>query len=188
MPKSSSDRADAEIVELLHRRQRAVIVLEQQPLGDLELEPLRRQSRLRQRGHHLQGKAAVPELDRRQVDGDLDAVRPGRRLDAGAVQDPFAERDDHAGLLGDRDEHRGRHFSAHRMFPAHQRLAGRHPAGAQVDQRLVVQPELLRGQARRAGRVRGRGVPAPLPPCPWRRNGGRRRRCSWPHTAPCRPS
>ena len=136
-------QADAEIIELLHRRQRAVVVFEQQPLGDFHLEPLRRKPRLGERRDHLQGEAAIPELNRRQVDGDLDAVRPSCRLAAGAVQGPFAERDDQAGLLGNRYEYRRRHRSAQRMGPAQQRLAGRHPAGAQVDQRLVIQMELL---------------------------------------------
>ena len=139
-------QADAEIVELLHGRERAVIVLEQQTFGDLEFEPLRRQSRLRQRGDHLQGETAVAELHRRQVDGDLDAVRPTRRLGAGAVQGPVADRDDLPGFLGDRDEHRRRHFAAGRMRPAQQRLAGRHAAGAQIDQRLEIERELVQGQ------------------------------------------
>src|SRR5450756_257412 len=139
-------QADAEILELLHRRQGAVVVLEQQTLGYLQLDPLRRQPRLRQRRYHLQSETAVPELDRRQIDGNLDAMRPGRRLDAGAVQGPFADRDDQAGLFGDGDEHRRRHFSAYRMGPAQQRLAGRYTAAAQIDQRLVIQLELLRGK------------------------------------------
>src|ERR1039458_6162944 len=72
-------------------------------------------------------------------------MRPGRRLDAGAVQGPFADRDYQAGLFGDGDEHRRRHVSAYRMGPAQQRLAGRYTAAAQIDQRLVIQLELLRG-------------------------------------------
>src|ERR1039458_4089548 len=61
-------QADAEILELLHRRQGAVVVLEQQTLGYLQLDPLRRQPRLRQRRYHLQSETAAPELDRRQID------------------------------------------------------------------------------------------------------------------------
>src|ERR1035437_3132153 len=68
-------QADAEILELPHGSQGALALLEQHALGDLELEPLRMQSRLRECRYHLQGEAALPELDRRQVDGNFDAVR-----------------------------------------------------------------------------------------------------------------
>src|SRR5450756_1444449 len=97
-------QADAEILHLLHRLQGAFVVLEQQTLGYLQLDPLRRPPRLRQRRYLLQSETAVPELDRRQIDGNLDAMRPGRRLDAGAVQGPFADRDDQAGLFGNGDK------------------------------------------------------------------------------------
>ena len=55
---------------------------------------------------HQAGQVAVAELHRRKVDGDLQRLRPGRRLAAGLAQDPFADRDDQAALLGERDERR----------------------------------------------------------------------------------
>src|SRR6476646_7946383 len=61
--------ADTEILELFHDGQRSVAVLEQQALGDFQLQPLRGKSRLRQCRNYLQGEAAVAELYWRKIDG-----------------------------------------------------------------------------------------------------------------------
>ena len=64
----------------------------------------------------------MAKLHRREIDGDLERLRPRRRLAAGLAQDPFADRDDEAALLGERNEVAGRDQAALRMLPAHQRL------------------------------------------------------------------
>jgi hypothetical protein len=55
------------------------------------------------RDHHL-NEVAAAKLYRRQVDGDLDVIRPFRRLGAGLPQHPFAQRDDQPYILGNGDE------------------------------------------------------------------------------------
>ena len=74
------------------------------------------------------------------------------------------------------------------MRPAHQRLAGRHAAGAQIDQRLEVQLELV--GAERLAQVELERAPLLHR---FLHLGGeeasdRRRRRSWRRRAPCRPS
>ena len=65
---------------------------------------------------------AVHELRRRQVDRNLERLRPGRRLAAGLAQDPLAHLDDQAAFLRDRDEFGRGDLAAHRMLPARQCL------------------------------------------------------------------
>ena len=68
----------------------------------------------------------VAELARREVDGDAQRRAaegvPLPRLPAGLREHEPAERDDQAGVLGDRDELRGLHETALRVSPAHERL------------------------------------------------------------------
>src|SRR5450759_4815521 len=78
--------ADAEILKLLHRSYGALALFKQHALGDLQFQPWCLKTRLRKRRNHLQCEAAVLELYRRQVDGDLDAVRPSRGFGAGMLQ------------------------------------------------------------------------------------------------------
>jgi hypothetical protein len=99
-PEVVERNADAEILELLHNCQRSVTILEQQTFGDFQLQPLCRKSRLRHRRYDLQGKAAVPELYRRKIDGNLDAFWPFRRFEAGVLQYPFAQGDNQASKSG----------------------------------------------------------------------------------------
>ena len=67
------------------------------------------------RGQRLRidaGTFAAAELDRRQVDGDADVVRPFAALEASLAQNLFADLDDQAHLLGDRNELRRRDHAA----------------------------------------------------------------------------
>ena len=74
-----------------------------------------------------------------------DRLRPMGRLHAGGAQHPFAERQDQAGFLGQRDEVGRRDHAALGMIPAHQRLEAGDLAGLQVEDRLVVDLELAVG-------------------------------------------
>ena len=67
---------------------------------------------------------------------------PGDHLPAGLAQRALAERLDHAGLLGDRDELGRRNQAARRIAPAQQRLDAAGPAGLHVDLRLVDEEKL----------------------------------------------
>src|SRR5215212_1650321 len=71
---------------------------------------------------HKTRQVPMTELDGRQVDGDLQLLRPGRRLAAGLAQDPFAEGDDQPTFLRYWNEFRRRDHSACWVIPAHQRL------------------------------------------------------------------
>ena len=121
--------------------ERGFVVADEHGLGDLELEPARRQAGGGQRGDDLQRQRAALELDRRNVDRDLDVVRPGRGLGAGGGQHPFADLVDQAGLFGDRDELGGRDHAAFRMPPAQQGLAAGDAVVPEADAGLVVDLE-----------------------------------------------
>ncbi len=143
MPKSSSEMRDALLAQLVERVARPLRVAHQRGLGDLDLEPLRRQAGDLQRIADVVDHVALVKLQRRQVDGHAHLLGPLHALHAGLAQRPASEIDDQAHLLGDRNDVRRRHHAARRMTPAQQRLAGRDPSGLQVHQRLEVQLELL---------------------------------------------
>ena len=67
---------------------------------------------------------------------------PVPQLVARGLEDPPPDRQDEPGLLGQRDERERRHEAARRVLPAQQRLHAQHGARVEVDQRLVVEPQL----------------------------------------------
>ena len=73
----------------MQHREDAFILLHQHSLGDLEFESLRRKTGFSERPFHRGHEAAVTQLRRRQVDGDLDIRGPFYRLAAGFPQHPF---------------------------------------------------------------------------------------------------
>ena len=90
----------------------------------------------------------VLELLDREVDAHRER-RLGRqqglhlaRLAAGLAQDPAADRDDQARLLGERDEGVGADHAALGVMPAQQRLDAGDAAVAEAHDRLVVELEL----------------------------------------------
>ena len=70
-------------------------------------------------------------------------VRPAGGIGAGLLQNPFAQRHDQAGLFGDRDELDGRHHAPFGMMPADEGLAAGDLAAFDVDDRLIVELELV---------------------------------------------
>ena len=88
------------------------------------------------------------ELLAGQVDADRQALAvgvlgvPALHLAAGLAQDPLADLDDQAGLLGAADELAGHDEAAGRVVPAQQRLEAGDPLALEVDHRLVVDLEL----------------------------------------------
>ena len=94
-------------------------------------------------------KPGVRELAVRDVDADDQAgtrgrAPPGREPGGRLPQHPAAERDDQAGLLGDRQE-LGRLDEAVALRPAAERLEAGDPAGGGLHDRLVgdLEPALL---------------------------------------------
>ena len=131
-------------------------VLEQHRLGDLQLQALGRQARGGQGRDDGAHQTPVAELGRRQVHRQAHVVGPLGRLGAGVAQDPLAQRDDQADLLGQRDEVGRRDHAPIRVAPTQQRLAARHPLVAQIVERLVEQLELAGLQ--RAAQVQLQGA------------------------------
>jgi hypothetical protein len=67
-------------------------------------------------------QVVVPELGGREIDGYLQRRGPRRCFAAGFTQDPFADRNDEAAFLGERNERIRGDPTAARVQPADQRL------------------------------------------------------------------
>src|SRR4051812_48490938 len=81
---------NAERLQPTQQRDTAIEVFDQNALGDLELEPARRKSGFEQDRVDQRDQVAMDELGRREVDRNLQRLRPGRGLSAGLAQDPLA--------------------------------------------------------------------------------------------------
>src|SRR3954452_23939816 len=102
----------------MKQSERGVAPLEEDRFGDLDLEARRSEAGFAEREDDRFMKRAAVELDGGRVDGDANMAGPARRLGAGFADDPGADLDDQAGVLGDRDELGRRHAPARRMVPA----------------------------------------------------------------------
>ena len=96
---------------------------------------------------HEAGEVPVAELHRAEVDRHLQRQWPRSRLTASLLQCPGADLDDHAVLLGQRDEFDRRYQPADRMLPAGQGLEAEHFA-VDLCLRLVVQEQLVAADRR----------------------------------------
>ena len=172
----------------MQRRQHLAALFQQQRLGDLELQPLRRQAGLLQRIHHQRQQIADAELQRRQIDRDAHVIGPLRRIRAGATQHQAADRVDQAGLFRNGNELGRRDHAALGMRPAHQRLEAGDAPGRKIDQRLVVRPQHIVAGSPRAVRFRSCGGSGRARPSRPRRRRTCRGNRSWRATAPCRRS
>jgi hypothetical protein len=123
------------------RRDHVLALFQEQGLGDFELQALGRQAGLLERVGDAGEQVADAELGRGQVDGHADVVGPGGGIGAGPAQDQRTDRIDQTGLLCHRNEFSRRDHAPFRIGPAHQGLEPCDPAGAQVDQRLIVRPQ-----------------------------------------------
>src|SRR4029078_6057647 len=82
----------------------------------------------------------------RQPEGRGDARAPLGDLAAALADDPAADVDDEADLLGQRDERRRHEQAALRVGPADERLDGDRAARRDLDDRLVGDLELVPGE------------------------------------------
>src|SRR5258706_14353337 len=139
--------AGAEIVEcdphpdaakLVQDRERGFVVADQHGLGDLQLQPVRRKAGGRQRGNDLQRERAALELNRRDVDRELDMVGPCHGFRARRRQHPFAKLIDQTGVFRNRNELGGRDHATFGVPPAQQRLAAGDLVVLEADAGLVV--------------------------------------------------
>ena len=90
-------------------------IIDQHPLGDFKLQACRRKAGFEQHRMNQSHEVAVAELNRRQIDRDLQRLRPRGRFAAGFAEHPFADLHDQAALLGDWNEGRGRNHAALRI-------------------------------------------------------------------------
>ncbi len=136
--------ADAELLQPVQGRQRLLAVVHEDPLGDLELEPVRRQAGFGEYRCDRFEQVGRRELHRREVDGDLaDARATCAALRQASRQRPFAERQNEPAVLRHRDEDRRRHHALDRVTPSRQRLEAGDDVALQVDDRLIVQFQLV---------------------------------------------
>ncbi len=133
-------------MQLAQRGEHGFAVVHDDRLGHLELEPVRRNSRARQRADHHRYQLLAAELGGRQVDRDLQIGRPRRRLRARRPHHPGADRHDQTGFLRERDEVRWRYQAALRVMPAQQRLATADGAALEIGERLVIKFEFAVGE------------------------------------------
>lgn len=103
-------------------RQHVAQIFHQHALGDFEFKPRRRQRRGGKRLADILRQVAAAELDCRNVDGDLDALRPLRCIVAGPVQNPTADINDKADLFGKRNEIHRRNAASSWVVPTDQRF------------------------------------------------------------------
>ena len=89
------------------------------------------------------GEIGGVNLHRRDVDRDGQWRGPGCGGGAGGAQHPFADLQDQAAFLGDRNEDGGRDVAAIRVLPAQQGFKAADLAGLDVDLRLVDEPQLM---------------------------------------------
>src|SRR5688572_3191087 len=141
------DDSEAVAAKLLHRLAAQRAMLDEQTLGDLELDLPGPDLLLAGDVPESGGEGGRTKLDRRQVDRDGN-VRPAPRHPAGFAEGVEADLLDHAAFLGDRD-HLGRQDLAEgRMVPAQQALEPDDSRPA-ADHRLEV--ELQRGTVAKLG-------------------------------------
>ena len=165
----------------------SAMVLHHRRLGQLDHHAVRREAERLDRLEHLAHRGRLPE-HRRQVDRHVQVephVAPHCALPAGLVDDPFRDRGDHAGALGQRDELVGHDQAALAVAPPDQRLDADHVVGREVDQRLVVEHELL--ALDRPPQASGHRQPRHrVAACRAGTAGGRRARAPSPGTSRCR--
>ena len=148
----------------MHRGADLLGVGDERRLGHLEHQALGRQAGTSQDLADGRDDAVVVELLDRQVDrhgqvhrGLAVVVPPRGQVGAGALQDPLAELADQTGLLGEGDEQTRAEQTAAGVVPADQGLAADDAPGLEVEHRLVVGDELLRGDG--PGEVRSQLEP-----------------------------
>ena len=163
-------KADAQVRQVAHARQRGVALVDQQAFRQLQDQGGGRRAVFGQRRLHAGGEIGLAELGRTDIHGQGDGVaRLGLCQQAGGAarfaQGPVPEPDDEPRFLGDGDEYVGCDKAAVRLRPAHQQFGPRHPAVA-VDLRLHVHAQLphvegarqrpFQGQAALQARLHGR--------------------------------
>jgi hypothetical protein len=144
VPKSSIDTRNPP-AHVLHRLERALGLVHERALGDLELEPVRPRARAHEEcGEPLREERILHRLHG-DVHGDLEARRQRSPVGNGAgglSQHLERECRGLAARFGERDERRRRDLAAQRVLPPRERLEPDHLAAPEVDERLQGDPDL----------------------------------------------
>ncbi|MDP9397604.1 MAG: hypothetical protein M3P96_07150 [Actinomycetota bacterium] len=139
----------AQLLDLAQPAQRRVGVVQEQGLGDLEDQYGWIETALGEGRGDVVGDLSRHDLPGGEVDVDPQRaarVGPGAGLPARFGQDPAPHGHDEPGLLGQADEVVGADESPLRVLPAQQRLDAGDLPRTQLEDRLVVQDELLFGE------------------------------------------
>ena len=137
---------DAHAAQRMQDFQRALVLAQQDRFGDLEFEPPAAIPAASRAATTVSTRFGVLNWAAERLTVTLTSAGHLRGLAAGRLEHPFAERNDQAGLLGERDEFGRRDRCRDRMAPAHQRFEAAIARVARVEQRLVVDLELLFAQ------------------------------------------
>src|ERR1035437_6534626 len=127
----------------MERGQIGVALAQRNGLDDLQLQPFGWQPRISQRSYNRLYQIAALELDWREIYGHFARERPSHRFCASLAQDPLAQRDDEADLLGQWNEVGRQNHAALGMMPMQQGLEATDVATLQIDHRLIVEFELV---------------------------------------------
>ena len=134
---------DADVLQARDHVVNVLIVAQQHAFGNLQLEALGGEAGFAEHSPDQCRKRMRFELDRREVDGDRDMLRPVCGFGASGAKHPFADFVDEAEFLGERNERRGTDRAVLRVVPADQRFEARHVLGRSVDARLVDDAQLF---------------------------------------------
>ncbi len=134
-------------IQLIEQPHRPLGVRHQRRFGDLELEGSRGDAVPAEYRAATQDEACLAQLLQRQVQGDAARIAAfGLHVavvHADPVQHPLADVENEVGLLGERNELRGRYVAVAGKAPAQQGLRADDPAVAQIDFRLVADHQLV---------------------------------------------
>ena len=149
-PEVVEGEGHAELVQRSDGLVRAVRLVEQRGLGELEAQPLGRQPGRRELVGDPSGEVLVAELVRREVDPHRRwlSAGPGGGLPDRLRQHPVAQRADQPGLLRQWQEQRGGEQPAGRVLPSHECLHADDRSAREAHLRLVVQAQLSGADAR----------------------------------------
>ena len=135
--------ADSDILQAVDDGQHLIAVFEQRAFGDLDLEPVRRKAHRRRAVLRIcSASVGIAELDRRDVDRELEVGRPAACFLERLFKDAERQRTDQSGPLGSLDERLGFDEAAARRAPAREGLEADDLAAPEIDQWLEERNEL----------------------------------------------
>jgi hypothetical protein len=131
----------SEILDLADGGQMGFLVFKKRGFGYLELQPVRRKTRLHQRTQQDLEEVALLELNGRDIDRQLDVGGPRSSIGASALQDPFSQRPNKAGRFRERNELVRRNHPLGRVAPSDQSLNAAKRSRLRIHNGLVMQFE-----------------------------------------------